>query len=542
MNNVSSQIWRSLQRLPVIVMLAAGLVACGGGSGGGEPSRLASSFVLSLEKTGDGTVTSNPAGIACGAACSASFTTATVVTLSATPGASQTFSGWSGDCTGSASSCVVTMDQARTVRATFAPAAGQTNYTLTVSVSGTGTVASQPAGINCTALTATPAAGQSFTGWSGACAGSASSCQVTMNQLRSVSANFERISGVQSFALTVAVSGSGVVVSQPTGINCGSDCAEQYAANTSVTLTAQPASGQVFNGWGGACSGTQPTCVLQLSQARSVQAAFAIAPIAAASYEALPIDASRPNFLAQLNAQGAKGFNYFGPNTLGGAAFNLYTKDSSTQFSFEILDTASNAATFLAQLNAQGAKGFDFWGPETTGTIYSKESGGPNYNYEVVAEATTAADFLTQANAQGNRGFLYIGPYAFGSIYRQAVGSNARYTYRLELQAASHDAQITQANAQGQDGYKFGGLEIFSGEPVSGFRNIYVKDTSQSSTFEWKANPVATSAASLISQANTERANNFAYWFSVIIGGTTRDLYFKPSACSGPLCRSSSPL
>jgi hypothetical protein len=430
----------------------------------------------------------------------------------------------------------------------------QTEFALNVQVNGAGSVQSDPAGLTCTSactasitastvirLNATPAVGSRFIGWSDACSGTAS-CVVTMDQLRNVSANFELIPGVQSFALTVAVSGAGAVASQPTGISCGSDCTELYAANTSVTLTAQPASGQMFNGWSGSCSGTQLTCVLQLSQARSVQAAFVVAPIVAASYEALPIEASRPTLLAQLNTQGAKGFNYFGPNTLGGVGFNLYTKDSNTQFSFEILDTPTNAAAFIAQLNAQGAKGFDFWGPETTGTIYSKESGGPNYNYEVIAAPTTAAGFLTQANAQGDRGFLYIGPYAFGSIYRQAVGSNARYTYRLELQAASHDAQITQANAQGQEGYKFGGLEIFSGEPVSGFRNIYVKDTSQSSTFEWKANPVATSAASLISQANAERANNYAYWFSVIIGGATRDLYFKPSACSGPLCRSTSPL
>ena len=429
-----------------------------------------------------------------------------------------------------------------------------TEFALNVQVNGAGSVQSDPAGLTCSStctvntaaattitLTATPAAGFRFSGWGNACSGSAS-CVLTMDQSRNVTANFELIPGVQSFALTVAVSGSGSVTSQPTGISCGSDCSEPYTANTSVTLTAQPASGQVFSGWGGSCSGTQLTCVVQLSQARSVQAAFAVAPIVAASYEALPIDASRPNLLAQLNVQGAKGFNYYGPNTLGGLGFNLYTKDSNTQFSFEILDTPTNAAAFLAQLNAQGAKGFDFWGPETTGTIYSKESGGPNYNYEVIPAPTTAAGFLAQVNAQGDRGFIYIGPYAFGNIYRQAVGSNARYTYRLELQAASHDAQISQANAQGQTGYKFAGLEIFSGEPVSGFRNIYVKDTSQSSTFEWKANPVTTSASALIAQANAERASNYAYWFSVIIGGSTRDLYFKPSACSGPLCRSTSPL
>ena len=58
---------------------------------------------------------------------------------------------------------------------------------------GTGTVTSSPAGINCGAtcnasflqgtvvtLTATPAAGSLFAGWSGACTGTGS-CQFTMS-------------------------------------------------------------------------------------------------------------------------------------------------------------------------------------------------------------------------------------------------------------------------------------------------------------------------------------------------------------------------
>ncbi len=275
MSTFTSRIVRSLQRLPVVVMLAVGLAACGGGSDGGDTQPPAESFELTVATTGVGRVVSDPVGIDCGAACTASFATATVVTLSATPGVSQTFSGWSGDCTGAAGSCVVTMDQVRSVRATFAPVAGLANYTLTVSVSGTGTVASQPAGINCNttncaaafaadtvvALTATPGTGQSFTGWSGACAGSASSCQVTMNQLRSVSASFAPAVGTNAI-LSVSLTGSGSVASLPAGISCGATCTASFAINSQVVLTATPVAGQVFSSWGGACSGTTTTCSL----------------------------------------------------------------------------------------------------------------------------------------------------------------------------------------------------------------------------------------------------------------------------------------
>ncbi len=68
--------------------------------------------------TGSGTVASTPAGIDCGATCSAAFTTGTDVTLTATPATGSTFTGWSGDCTGTGT-CQVTMNQARNVTATF---------------------------------------------------------------------------------------------------------------------------------------------------------------------------------------------------------------------------------------------------------------------------------------------------------------------------------------------------------------------------------------------------------------------------------------
>ena len=68
-------------------------------------------------------MTSSPAGINCGASCTASFDTGASVTLQArtTNGANSFFSGWTGDCAsaGSSRDCTVSMTQSRTAGATF---------------------------------------------------------------------------------------------------------------------------------------------------------------------------------------------------------------------------------------------------------------------------------------------------------------------------------------------------------------------------------------------------------------------------------------
>jgi hypothetical protein len=70
---------------------------------------------------GAGSVTSSPAGINCGATCSASYDDGAGVALAAAAAPGSRFSGWSGDCSGTAS-CLLTMNQARSVTATFTPA------------------------------------------------------------------------------------------------------------------------------------------------------------------------------------------------------------------------------------------------------------------------------------------------------------------------------------------------------------------------------------------------------------------------------------
>jgi hypothetical protein len=78
-------------------------------------------------------VTSSPPGIDCGADCTESYAAGTVVTLTAAPGPSSTFEGWSGgSCSGTSLVCQLTMDTARSATATFAPAAstGADYYTV----------------------------------------------------------------------------------------------------------------------------------------------------------------------------------------------------------------------------------------------------------------------------------------------------------------------------------------------------------------------------------------------------------------------------
>jgi hypothetical protein len=241
---------------------------------------------LTVTKSGNGsgTVTSAPAGITCGATCSASFTHNVEVTLTPAATGGSEFKGWSGACSGTGT-CKVTMSAAKSVGAEFALELHL--LTVTKSGNGSGTVTSAPAGITCGAtcsvsfnhnveVTLTPAAsaGSEFKGWSGACSGTGT-CKVTMSAAKSVGAEF----AIEQRLLTVSKSGSGggTVSSSPAGIDCGSTCEAPFNLGTEVTLAPSPAGGSEFKGWSGACSGTG-TCKVTISAAKSVTAEFALVP------------------------------------------------------------------------------------------------------------------------------------------------------------------------------------------------------------------------------------------------------------------------
>ena len=240
-------------------------------SGGG-------SAALTVTVEGFGTVASNPAGISCSSfsKCSQSFTGGSQVTLTPTGVNGWEFSNWGGACSGSGS-CTVAMNAAESVTANFTPAA-----TLFVRVTGSGTVTSSPAGINCgstcdanyaegaqVTLTAVPASGWKFGGWGTACSGTGT-CSVTMNSAQIVTATFVQL----TFTLSVSLTGSGSVTSNPLGISCPSTCNASFSSNSQVTLTATPTQGMSFIGWsGGGCSGNGG-CTVTMSAVENVSAAF----------------------------------------------------------------------------------------------------------------------------------------------------------------------------------------------------------------------------------------------------------------------------
>lgn len=90
-----------------------------------------------VDAAGNGTVYSQPSGINCSISsnCEIPFLSGDTVTLTQAAKTTSSFANWSGACTGTASTCTVTMNADKNVvaRYTFLP-----NYTLTVSKAGTG--------------------------------------------------------------------------------------------------------------------------------------------------------------------------------------------------------------------------------------------------------------------------------------------------------------------------------------------------------------------------------------------------------------------
>ncbi|TMB23334.1 MAG: hypothetical protein E6J65_13825 [Deltaproteobacteria bacterium] len=170
---------------------------------------------LTASKAGNGagTVTSSsspgsPTQINCGATCSATYDSGTVVTLMAAPATGSNFTSWSGCDTTSGPTCTVTLSAAKSVSATLTLQTFPLTVTKTRLLTGNGTVTassspSSPNQINCgpnctvsynygttVTLTATPDLLSLFSGWSGCDSTSGTTCTVSITAARSVTANF----------------------------------------------------------------------------------------------------------------------------------------------------------------------------------------------------------------------------------------------------------------------------------------------------------------------------------------------------------------
>jgi len=198
------------------------------------------------------------------------YSVGTVVTLTATPATGYTFTGWSGDLTGSTNPTTITMDADKTVTGTFVAVP---SYTLTTTASPGlgGTIAKSPsqssyASGTVVTLTATPSPGYTFTGWSGDLSGATNPTTITMSTNRSVTAVFQAETLMYTLTTTASPSAGGTISRFP---NVAS-----YASGTVVTLTAIPASGYTFAGWSGDLSGATNPTTITMSTNRSITATF----------------------------------------------------------------------------------------------------------------------------------------------------------------------------------------------------------------------------------------------------------------------------
>jgi Abnormal spindle-like microcephaly-assoc'd, ASPM-SPD-2-Hydin/Divergent InlB B-repeat domain len=292
--------------LPLIASLL--LSSCGGGGGGATPKRtdggssapgggavkalavntpVPHKLTVQASPAAGGTVLSNPAGINCGSVCTSNFLSGGSVSLTVSPAAGYVFNGWSGSCSGSGP-CLLKSDKDRSVTATFAAAPTKAQYALTVSLgaggANSGSVTSADGSINCggsctsqyasgttLTLTATPASGYAFAGWDSPYCSGLGTCTVSVTSDESVTANFIAVQPM--FASVSGSANGGRIVSSPAGISCPTQCAANFDQGTTVTLTAVPYSGNSFNGWSGACSGTG-ICTITTTAAQSVNADF----------------------------------------------------------------------------------------------------------------------------------------------------------------------------------------------------------------------------------------------------------------------------
>ncbi len=325
--------------------------------------------VLTVTKSGLGTISSSPAGIDCGSKCEGYFLEGLGVSLSAIPATHYTFGGWFGDGCSGTEACVVTMDQARTISAVFIPPEKPSIPTQVTPLSGNakakvswkasrgivdgyrveaytadtlnppsvGTCEAKPPNTSCEVVNLSNGAmyrfrllaygpggtsdPSSFSEWTvpgsppvNAVCGTANGVltndppshvdlclaghATTLKQDEAKAYLWSCVGVGGGASINCRTGGplpvypeptaklyvtlktknpqfkTGVVKSQPIGIDCGARCGYGFTKGSSISLSVTPQDGAKFNGWSGACSHKKLTCTFKLRKDKQVTAKF----------------------------------------------------------------------------------------------------------------------------------------------------------------------------------------------------------------------------------------------------------------------------
>lgn len=153
-----------------------------------------------------------------------------------------------------------------------APPVEPKTYSLTITVSGEGTVAeklvstrSDYSSGTIVELTASPSAGWRFSRWDGDLQGEANPAEIEMTSPKTVRALFEK----ENYSFNVRIVGPGVVDEF-----LSEDTRAALSYGTKVRLAAFPAEGAVFKGWSGGIESAEPEIEYPISSSEEIIATF----------------------------------------------------------------------------------------------------------------------------------------------------------------------------------------------------------------------------------------------------------------------------
>ncbi len=122
-----------------------------------------------------------------------------------------------------------------------------------------------------------------------------------------------------------------------------------YITGDSVTLTAAPATGYVFTGWGGACAGTSPVCTVTMDGAKNVTASFSLdKPAAPTGLSGVPGNGTAGISWTASQEPGITGYKVYHGSTSG----NYATPDQVGTTPAHVISGLMNGVTYYIAVSA----------------------------------------------------------------------------------------------------------------------------------------------------------------------------------------------
>ena len=291
-------------------------------------------------------------------------------------------------------------------------------------------------------LTASPATGYVFNGWTGACSSEKSaSCAVVVSGATTVGASFRR----PKVTVEVSPAAGGSVTGS--GIDCGSgttaDCKERVSGG-SIALTASPASGYAVSSWsGGGCSGTGTTCTAAVTADTKVTVTFAERPALAA-----------PSGLSASPSDGQVALSWTDPSDATITGYELRYKAGSGAYGSwaDISGSGANTTSHTVTGLTNGtAHSFELRAENSTGagssaTVSATPDAVPGLVSGVTAAATGAAAASVTWTAPTTGGTV-VSYEVSGSGTIAVSGTSATVTGLL--QATDYKWTVQAVNASG---------------------------------------------------------------------------------------------